>query len=461
MGICLLVFLWQSGDGRRHADAMRYYAGSTLPALELPAYVAEVGSRKPAQVAPALTRAMQQRQLAIVAEAMEHDRDFMSRLRGGQIVTPGHPRYATWQAQRGQYDALRARIVTERYALDSQQPTAVTLLTHMFMHGNWGHLLGNMAVLFIVGYTVELALGPWRYLAFYLLGGLGATVVDLIRAQPGLDIGASGAISAVMAMYAVLFGLRKTRFFYFVFVYFNTARWPALAVLPVWIANELFQYATANANNHVNFLAHFAGLVSGALLAAAYRWRRTRGAASDADDEAALATAQQLRAQAERWFDAGEYARAARQYAGLVAAGPRDTDLLTAYFQAARLAPEHLADAVAALLRRAADGAGAVSGQQVADALHEAAQRRLSLPSLGLTQWATLARLTIDAGRFELAERLVFMLARKRSDLIPPLLQRLARALRNDGRIAQAERLENMIATLNGRSAPGATTPSA
>src|SRR5215471_4349059 len=85
--------------------------------------------------------------------------------------------------------------------------TAPTILTSMFMHGGWGHLLFNMLFLWIFGDNVEDAVGHLRYVAFYLLGGIVAALsqmfIDPSSTVP--MVGASGAIAAIMANYLVLY----------------------------------------------------------------------------------------------------------------------------------------------------------------------------------------------------------------------------------------------------------------
>src|SRR5689334_5809618 len=84
---------------------------------------------------------------------------------------------------------------------------APTILTSMFMHGGWGHLLSNMLFLWIFGDNIEDAVGHFRYVAFYLVGGVAAALsqmaVDPASTVP--MVGASGAISAVMAGYLMLY----------------------------------------------------------------------------------------------------------------------------------------------------------------------------------------------------------------------------------------------------------------
>ena len=109
---------------------------------------------------------------------MEADEGFMKRLRAGQIITPSDADYASWQRQRNEYDRLQSRSIVERFGFKPAAPTLSGLIGHMFLHGSFDHLLGNMAILFIVGYLVEETLGKRRYLLFYLISGIGAAGFD-------------------------------------------------------------------------------------------------------------------------------------------------------------------------------------------------------------------------------------------------------------------------------------------
>lgn len=110
----------------------------------------------------------------------------------------------------------------------------MTWLTAAFLHASTGHLLGNMVFLFLFGFSVEPGPGRWRYLAFYLLGAVGGSLMAgwAYAGQGSYGLGASGAVSALMGMYAVLYRLRRVRFFYQLFFYFNYVTAPALLLLP-------------------------------------------------------------------------------------------------------------------------------------------------------------------------------------------------------------------------------------
>ena len=94
-------------------------------------------------------------------------------------------------------------------------------------------------------YTVEQTLGTKRYLALYLLAGACGDLGDLLSRwnSPIIGLGASGAISGLMASYAVLYGRQRIRFFYQFLFYFDYVKAPAIILLPVWIGHEFLQQA--------------------------------------------------------------------------------------------------------------------------------------------------------------------------------------------------------------------------
>jgi membrane associated rhomboid family serine protease len=112
-------------------------------------------------------------------------------------------------------------------------PFWITTLTSMFMHGGWMHLLGNMLFLWIFGDNVEQAMGSVRFLVFYLLCGVVATLAHIMMG-PSSEIpslGASGAISGVLGAYIVMFPKQRVR----VLVGRMVTQMPAIAVIGLWI----------------------------------------------------------------------------------------------------------------------------------------------------------------------------------------------------------------------------------
>ncbi len=147
----------------------------------------------------------------------------------------------------------------------------LSVLTAMFLHGGWLHLLGNMLYLFVFGNNVEDRLGRLRFLSFYLLAGYVATYVYAF-AFPSVDttlVGASGAIAGVLGAYLVLFPRARVTSLV-PFLFFLPFRLPAWLVLGSWFVLQ-YVYArgaglTDSPGGGVAYLAHVAGFVAGVLL---------------------------------------------------------------------------------------------------------------------------------------------------------------------------------------------------
>ena len=157
------------------------------------------------------------------------------------------------------------RLSAQQFGLIPAQLSLYTLVTYQFLHGGWGHIVGNLVFLFLLGFTVEKALGPGRFLLAYLVcGALSGVVFTIFSLGSYVPlVGASGSISGLMGMYVAIYGLQKIRFFYFLGVYFNYFRAPALAILPVWLGKEIYDYWFAGATG-VAYMAHAGGLLAGA-----------------------------------------------------------------------------------------------------------------------------------------------------------------------------------------------------
>jgi membrane associated rhomboid family serine protease len=150
----------------------------------------------------------------------------------------------------------------------STSPT-LSLVTSMFMHGGWMHLLGNMLFLWVFGDNVEDSMGHLRFLIFYLIGGIIAALSQgFADPQSGIPmVGASGAIGCVMGGYLMLYPRVKVTIAVFFFILFWTFRVPAYLMLGYWIGVQLLSgLTTSTAGGGVAFWAHFGGFVSGCVL---------------------------------------------------------------------------------------------------------------------------------------------------------------------------------------------------
>jgi membrane associated rhomboid family serine protease len=352
----LVYFVFQAGDRQSTQNAAEYYFSSQLPAIELPRYAAVLEKRSDRQSLNVLRaiRAPAREEAAWTAvAAMQRDREFMSDLRAGAIVPSSDPVHATWREQRQRFDALLKKVFTERYAL---QPDGSWwgLLTHQFLHGDSMHWFGNMLVLLLAGPFAEAALGRARFLLAYLFAGACAGGLHMLAGGQTL-VGASGAISGAMAMVAVLYGLRKVPVFYWLFVYFNTARVPALLLLPVWLLIEAVQWMLSP-ESRVAYGAHIGGFTAGAAAAWLLKPRDAQRVDRILDEQFAderrgnrKSTLLQEAQQAAARLDTK---RAARAYAELLTDDPGNTKYAIAYFNMALLGrnAETLRDAALRIL---------------------------------------------------------------------------------------------------------------
>ena len=169
------------------------------------------------------------------------------------------------------------RYVALHFGMIPRSPNLLTLFTHMFLHGSFMHLFGNMLWLWLFGPHVEEALGRLEYLGFYLGGGIAAGLLHLVIADTLMPaaavvplVGASGAISAIMGIFAVRFWRAKVR----VLLLFRIPAVVAVGLFGVWqIAEGFMLLADGGRANHTANWAHIGGFVFGALLAVPLRMR--------------------------------------------------------------------------------------------------------------------------------------------------------------------------------------------
>jgi membrane associated rhomboid family serine protease len=149
-------------------------------------------------------------------------------------------------------------------------PAPLTLVTSMFMHGGWMHLIGNMLFLWVLGDNVEDAMGHGRFIIFYFLCGIAAalTHAGLDPASTTPMIGASGAISGVIGAYLILHP--KAQILTLAFRFFIHI--PAYIMLGIWIALQVFNVSMASSDGGgVAWWAHIGGLIAGCILIAPMR----------------------------------------------------------------------------------------------------------------------------------------------------------------------------------------------
>jgi membrane associated rhomboid family serine protease len=155
----------------------------------------------------------------------------------------------------------------------------ITILTAMFMHGSWSHIIGNMVFLWAFGPEIEDTMGRGRYLVFYLLGGLIAMLAQIAASPHSTvpNLGASGAIAAVMGAFIVTYPRDKIKSLLLIFIFVKVTVIPAALLIGVWFLIQLV-HAGAVAQvqtGGVAYLAHVGGFIFGAVTA---RWFEVPGA---------------------------------------------------------------------------------------------------------------------------------------------------------------------------------------
>ena len=172
----------------------------------------------------------------------------------------------------GQYAAIPCEFTGEGPCQTAAggPPTLVTAFTSMFMHGSLLHLGGNMLFLWIFGNNVEDSMGPVKFLLFYLLGGVAADVAHIVMDLDSniATLGASGAVSAVLGGYLLLFPRARVVTFVFIIFFFTILELPAILFLGIWILQQgLFAYfdllQPSGEGGGVAYFAHIGGFVFG------------------------------------------------------------------------------------------------------------------------------------------------------------------------------------------------------
>jgi membrane associated rhomboid family serine protease len=147
----------------------------------------------------------------------------------------------------------------------------ITVLTAMFMHGSWSHIIGNMIFLWAFGPEIEDAMGRGRYLVFYLAGGLVAMLAQIVADPHSTvpNLGASGAIAAVMGAFIVTYPRDRIKSILIIVVFVRITLIPAALLIGFWFLTQLV-HAGAVARvqtGGVAYLAHVGGFVFGAITA--------------------------------------------------------------------------------------------------------------------------------------------------------------------------------------------------
>jgi len=166
--------------------------------------------------------------------------------------------------------------------IDRDPINYLTPLTSMFLHGGWGHILGNGLFLWVFGNNVEDSMGRFRFLIFYLLCGLGAAAgqVMINPASPVPMVGASGAIAGVLGAYLILYPRVRVNVLFIFIIFIRVIPIPAWAMLLWWFGLQLLtglpqlSSVRPDVSSGVAVFAHIGGFITGAVLIKLFENRR-------------------------------------------------------------------------------------------------------------------------------------------------------------------------------------------
>ena len=154
-----------------------------------------------------------------------------------------------------------------------------SLITHMFLHGGWMHLAGNMLFLWIFGDNLEDLMGPVKFLIFYIVAGLAAAALQ-IAVDPASQVpmvGASGAIAGVLGGYLLLFPRARVDIVLILIIFFKVFPIPAWIMLGLWFGIQVFSgVITPSEDGGVAYFAHIGGFIAGMALCIPL-WQRMGG----------------------------------------------------------------------------------------------------------------------------------------------------------------------------------------
>lgn len=178
-------------------------------------------------------------------------------------------------------ELLNGNSFVEKWALTpatvSSGHRLITVVTSMFMHASWLHIIGNMVFLWAFGPEIESEMGPLRYSVFYLIGGVVA-MVSQVASDPHStvpNLGASGAIAAVMGGFLVTFPRDRIRTILFLFVFITVAYVPAIVLIGFWFLLQVWSVGSVTSGSAgVAYLAHVGGFIFGAVFARLFEVRR-------------------------------------------------------------------------------------------------------------------------------------------------------------------------------------------
>ncbi len=274
--INIVVYNIQTRSDWRYEAAVELYVKSDLAALEFPVLV-QSEPRAFARDGAGEPRLPPRDNLYANAGLMHRmlfSETFQERLRKDEVIEKTDTQYEYWKNRRQEFNKLLKGIQTFNYGFIPAEKRWHTAITSMFVHGDVWHLIGNLIFLVTVGIALEGVIGFSLTISLFLVTGGLASVADFFARMESFvpSVGASGAVSGLMGAFAIIYGFRWIRvIFFFLFPFFIRFSVPAVLMLIYWVGMEVLSYKYLRDASNINYIAHLAGLVSGALIALAIR----------------------------------------------------------------------------------------------------------------------------------------------------------------------------------------------
>ncbi len=266
----LTYVIYQTGDDAKFSLAYEEYQTRQFIEIEWPIFQTYLKEHQETELLSEYTTDYKHQDTEAIIADIISNRDFYEYLQANIYQHLTVEQQSAWEAPRRRIHGHISNISAYAFGFTPKDFSLITLFSSQFLHGDMMHLLGNMFFLIICGFAVEAAIGHRLFLAFYLASGVAGNILTGLLDINGTipSVGASGAISGVMAMYLAIFRLKKIEFFYWFYIFVGYFRAPALVILPCYITKELLSFFLETDSN-IGFMAHFGGFLIGGILIAA------------------------------------------------------------------------------------------------------------------------------------------------------------------------------------------------
>lgn len=203
-------------------------------------------------------------------EAIQHDiNDFRKEIKAGRVLEKNSPEYNKWKYLNDAYDNAVQTSFLQKFGFVPAKFNVLGLITCLYLHGGWLHLIGNMLFLWVMGGAIEDKWGIPTYIIFYHVSGIVASLIHYLASPSSISptIGASGAVAGLMGAFLIRYYKTKIKIAYLLFMYVGKFQIPAWVVLPLWFGDQYFNAITYKGMTGVAVWAHIGGFLFGALFA--------------------------------------------------------------------------------------------------------------------------------------------------------------------------------------------------